>query len=90
MWFVGLGVVLVLMNLLGFGPPGDWNWNILGDLWKFVLPFILAAFWWAWADASGYNKRREQERMDKKKLDRRNQNLAALGLDHRARRKPKQ
>ena len=36
---------------------------------------------------SGLNKRREMERMEKKKDDRRKENLAALGMDTRARRK---
>jgi len=36
---------------------------------------------------SGLNKRREVERMDKKKRDRRQENLASLGLETRGRRK---
>jgi len=89
MFFVILGLLLVVLNLLGVGPPAAWNWQFFGDLWKFVTPFLLAVAWWAWADASGYNKRREMEKMDEKKQDRRKQNLEALGLDHRARRKRK-
>ena len=89
MYFVALGVLLVLMHLLGIGPPADWNWNLLGDLWKFVAPFLLAIAWWAWADASGMNKRREMEKMEERKQNRRKENLASLGLDHRARRKRK-
>ena len=42
MYFVVIGVVLVLLHLLGIGPPAAWNWNLLGDLWKFALPFLLA------------------------------------------------
>lgn len=89
MLFVIVGVLLVLLNLAGIGPPANWNWNFFGDLWKFVTPFLLALAWWAWADASGLNKRREMEKMDEKKQNRRKENLAALGLDHRARRKRK-
>lgn len=89
MFFVILGLLLIVLNLLGVGPPAAWNWQFFGDLWKFVTPFLLAIAWWAWADASGYNKRREMEKMDEKKQDRRKQNLEALGLDHRARRKRK-
>ena len=37
--------------------------------------------------SSGLNKRREMARMEKKKADRRQENLAALGMDTRARRK---
>jgi small Trp-rich protein len=87
MFFVAIGVVLILLNVAGIGPVGKWNWEIFGDLWKFVAPFILAMAWWVWSDVSGMNRRREMERMDKKKKDRRAENLANLGLDTRARRK---
>jgi small Trp-rich protein len=87
MIFVVFGVVLILMNLAGIGPIGQWTWELSGDLWKFAVPFLLASIWWAYADASGLNKRREIEKMEKRKQDRRKQNLAALGLDTRARRR---
>ncbi len=89
MWFVILGVLLIVLNLLGIGPPANWTWDLFGDLWKFVLPFLMAIAWWAWADASGYNKRREIEKMEEKKQNRRKQNLESLGLDQRSRRKGK-
>jgi small Trp-rich protein len=87
MIFVVLGVALILMNLAGVGPIGLWTWELSGDLWKFGAPFLLASIWWAWADSSGLNKRREIEKMEKRKQDRRKQNLAALGHDVRARRR---
>ena len=87
MLFVLIGVVLIALNLAGVGVVGTWNWQVFGDLWKFVLPFFFAAVWWAWSDWSGLNKRREMARMEKKKADRRKENLAALGMDTRARRK---
>jgi small Trp-rich protein len=87
MAFVIIGVLLILTNLAGVGPTADWTWEIGGDLWKFVFPFILAVIWWVWSDKSGLNKRREIARMEKKKQDRRQENVAALGLDTRARRK---
>jgi small Trp-rich protein len=85
--FVIIGVILMLLNLLGIGPFAAWNWDIFGDLWKFLLPFGLAVAWWIWSDVSGLNKRREMERMEKRKKDRRKENLAALGMDTRSRRK---
>jgi len=87
MFFVIVGVVIIALNLLGIGPVGDWNWNFTGDVWKFTVPFILAALWWAWADKSGLNKRREIEKMEARKRARREDNLEAMGLDRRARRK---
>jgi len=87
MLFVVIGVVLIVLNLADIGPFGAWNWNLFGDLWKFLVPFVMAVLWWIWSDVSGLNKRREMERMDKKKKDRREENLAKLGMDTRARRK---
>ncbi len=87
MFFVIVGVLIILLNLAGIGPFGDWTWTLTGDLWKFCVPFALAAAWWVWSDVSGLNKRREIERMEARKLNRRKENLVALGLDTRARRK---
>ena len=84
-----LGVVIILLNLAGIGPIGNWTWNLTGDLWKFCVPFAFAVVWWAWADATGYNKRREMEKMDAKRQERRERNLEVLGMDSRARRKQK-
>lgn len=89
MYFIIIGVVIILMNLLGFGPPANWTWNISGDLWKFCVPFALAVVWWAFADSTGYTKRREMEKMDQRKRERREQNLEALGMDKTARRAKK-
>ena len=87
MLFVFVGVVLIALNVFQIGVIGTWNWDVTGDLWKFCAPFIVAMVWWAWSDKSGLNKRREMARMDKKKADRRKENLAALGMDTRSRRK---
>ena len=89
MFFIIVGVLIIALNLLGIGPIGAWNWDFTGDVWKFTVPFILAALWWAWADKSGLNKRREIEKMEARKQNRRNENLAAMGLDTRTRRKAK-
>jgi len=86
MLFVIIGVLMMLANFLDIGPMGAWNWELFGDLWKFVTPFVFAVIWWVWSDVSGLNKRREIERMEKKKTDRRLENMAALGMDPRARR----
>ena len=87
MIFVIIGVAMIVMNLLGFGPMAAWKWEFFGDLWKFVAPFILAVLWWIWSDKSGLNKRREMARMDAKKEKRRKDNLAAMGMDTRVGRK---
>jgi small Trp-rich protein len=87
MYLVLLGLALIGMNLARIGPVGTWNWDFTGDLWKFVLPFILAVVWWAWADKSGLNKRREMEKMEERKRNRRKEQMQALGMDVRSRRR---
>lgn len=89
MWFVIIGVAIIGCNLAGVGPFANWNWEITGDLWKFCVPFVLAVIWWTWADKSGLNKRREIEKMEDRKRARREENLVALGMGTRARRKGK-
>ena len=87
MFFVIVGVIVILMNLAGIGPVADWTWNLTGDLWKFCVPFGLAILWWIWADTSGLDKRREIKKMEDKKAARRAQNMQVLGMDERGRRK---
>jgi small Trp-rich protein len=87
MLFVVIGIVLILLNVTGIGVFGTWNWEVFGDLWRFLTPFMLAIAWWVYSDKSGLNKQREMNRMEQKKADRRKENLAALGMDTRARRK---
>ena len=87
MLFVVLGLVLIGLNLADIGPFGRWNWEFFGDLWKFCVPFALAVVWWIYSDVSGLNKRREMERMEDRKKARREQNLEALGMKAKARRR---
>ena len=86
MFFVIVGAIMILLNLAGIGPIGEWTWTLTGDLWKFCVPFGLAILWWIWTDASGLDKRREIAKMDAKKQARRAQNMATLGMDERGRR----
>jgi small Trp-rich protein len=74
MYFLLLGIALLLMKYLEVGMVAQWSW------WVVLAPFGLAAVWWAWADASGYTKRKAMEKMDKKKADRLAKNREALGL----------
>lgn len=81
MWFLGLGLLQILLHLAGIGFMAHWNWHLTGDLWKFAWPFVCTVVWWTWADESGYNKRLETEAMAQNKLDRRMKNLERLGLN---------
>ena len=85
MLFVAIGLVVIALNLFDVGPIGKWNWEFFGDLWKFTVPFWFAVAWWIWSDVTGLNKRREMDRMEKKKAGRREENLARLGMDRKSR-----
>lgn len=81
MYMVVLGLLLLILKLAGFGPVGQWSY------WAVLWPFALAVIWWTYADSSGWNKRREIEKMEDRKKKRRQDNLEALGMDPRSRRK---
>lgn len=80
MWFVVVGVLFIVAHVAGIGPMANWNWEFTGDLWKFVLPHVLALVWWGWADASGLTKRREMDKDEVRKEARRRKNIEALGM----------
>jgi small Trp-rich protein len=82
MAFVLVGVVLIVCNFMDWGPMGAWNWELRGDLWKFVLPFVLATAWWIWSDVSGLSKRRAMTKDAERKRDRLDRNIDAMGLGH--------
>ena len=65
MYLLGLGCVLLALKLLELGPVAELSW------WWVLAPFALAAAWWAWADASGYTKRKASEDFEKKREKRR-------------------
>jgi small Trp-rich protein len=85
MLFVIIGVILLVMNWTGIGPPAEWNFNLFGDLWKFAAPFAAALAWWIWSDSTGRTQRKAIARMEQRKVDRRERALEALGLGSRGR-----
>jgi len=82
MFFIFVGVGLILCWFMDWGPMAAWNWEISGDLWKFVLPFALATAWWIWSDVSGWTKRKAMQRDAERKQDRLDRNIDAMGLGH--------
>jgi len=80
MYFLGLGLILLLLKYLEIGVVATWSWYVIG------VPFALAAAWWAWADSSGYTKRRAMAKMEKRRLARIERQKEALGLGIRKRR----
>lgn len=83
MAFVLLGVLLVVLKLLEFGPPANWSWIAV------LAPFACAVAWWAWSDMTGRTRRLAMDKMDEKKVERRRKALTALGIDPRAHDKEK-
>ena len=74
MYLLGLGLVLLVMKYLEIGPVANWDW------WLVLAPFGLAVLWWAWADWSGYTKRRAMERDDARRQARIDKTRDALGM----------
>jgi len=74
MFFLLLGIVGLALKYLEIGPVATWSWFIV------LSPFLLAALWWWYADASGYTKRREVEKMDKRRDDRIEKQRHAMGM----------
>ncbi len=79
MYFLVAGVGLLLLKYLQIGLVAEWSW------WWVLSPFALAVLWWTWADASGYTKRKEMEKMDQKKRDRIEKQREVLGVKPRRR-----
>ena len=73
MYFLGLGLILLAMKYLEISPVANWSW------WLVMAPFALAVAWWAWADASGYTKRKAMDREDARRKARVDKNKAAIG-----------
>ncbi|MDO9402633.1 MAG: TIGR04438 family Trp-rich protein [Polaromonas sp.] len=74
MLFLILGVALLALKYLEIGFVAGWDW------WWVLSPFALAVAWWAWADKSGYTKRIEMEKMQKRKDDRIERQREAMGM----------
>ena len=72
-----VGLLLSLAKWTEFGPFAAWSW------WVVLSPFGLAMLWWKFADASGWTKQREMDKMEKRKADRRQKAMESLGLGDR-------
>ena len=79
MYFLGIGIVLLAMKYLEYGPVASWSWFLV------LAPFGLAVVWWAWADASGFTRRKAMEREDKRRQDRIDKNRTAIGTERKRR-----
>jgi small Trp-rich protein len=73
MYFLGLGLLLLVMKSMEIGPAANWSWLLV------LAPFGLAVLWWWWADASGYTKKKAMQLEDAKRKARIDHNKAAIG-----------
>ena len=80
MYFLGLGLLFLAMKYLEFGPVAALPW------WTVLSPFALAVIWWAWADWSGYTKRKVMQKEDARRLARIEKNRVAMGMPAKKRR----
>jgi small Trp-rich protein len=74
MYLVGLGLILMFLKFMEIGPVAVWDW------WIVMSPFALAVAWWAWADSTGYTKKKAMEEENAKRKERVDRNRDAMGL----------
>ncbi|MBU4519518.1 MAG: TIGR04438 family Trp-rich protein [Gammaproteobacteria bacterium] len=79
MYLLIAGVGLMLLKYFEIGFVAELSW------WWVLSPFAMAMAWWAWADSTGYTKRKEMEKMDQKKQDRIERQRQALGMKSKRR-----
>jgi small Trp-rich protein len=80
MLLVVVGVILLALKYLEFGPFAEWSW------WLVLSPFAGAVAWWTWADMTGYTKRKAVQREDARKQARIDKSREQLGLGPKKRR----
>ncbi len=65
MWFIVVGVILLLMKWFEFGPVGQWSW------WAVLIPFGLALLWFEIIEPFfGLDKRKAHDDLDKIRQER--------------------
>ena len=70
---VGVGIFLLALKYLEVAPVSNWSWLVC------LIPFGLAMVWWAWADGTGYTKKKAMEREDSRKKERIEKQKIAMG-----------
>jgi small Trp-rich protein len=80
MYLLLIGIALLAMKYLEFGPVAMWDW------WWVLSPLGLAVLWWWWADWSGYTKRKAVEKENARKQARIDKSREALGINPKRKR----
>ena len=79
MYFLLIGLALAAAWYLEIEPVAGWSWYVV------FSPFLLAVLWWAWADWSGYTKKKVIERENARKRARIDKSRAAMGMEPKRR-----
>ena len=74
MYTLILGILLAALKYLEIGPVAQWSW------WWVLSPFAVTLMWWAWADMTGYTKRKAMEKMAERKKERIERQKETLGM----------
>ncbi|MBC5768318.1 TIGR04438 family Trp-rich protein [Ramlibacter albus] len=74
MLFLLIGIGLLIAKTMEIGQIATWPW------WVVLSPFGLAVAWWAWADASGFTKRKAMQREEERKQARIDKNRENIGM----------
>ena len=74
MYLLLIGLLGLVLKYLEIGPVAALSW------WVLLIPFALAVAWWAWADSTGYTKKKEMDKMDLRKNERIEKQRAAMGM----------
>ncbi|AGU50117.1 hypothetical protein VAPA_1c30240 [Variovorax paradoxus B4] len=83
MLFLLLGLLGVGLKYFEVGMVAGWSW------WIVLSPFAMAMAWWAWADWSGYTKRKVIEREEARKQARIDRQRSNMGLPGSKGQRPK-
>ena len=74
MYLLLIGLVGLVLKYLEIGPVATLSW------WVLLIPFALAVVWWAWADSTGYTKKKEMNKMYLRKQERIEKQRVAMGM----------
>ena len=74
MYLLLIGLLGLALKYLEIGPVATLSW------WLVLIPFPLAVAWWAWADSTGYTKKKEMDKMDRRKKERIEKQRAAMSM----------
>ena len=74
MYLLLIGLAGLVLKYLEIGPVAALSW------WVLLIPFALAVVWWAWADSTGYTKKKEMNKMDLRKKERIEKQRVAMGM----------